>query len=109
MASWNALAARKQLVLDGWKACCIDLFDVLDLEKRLEAVAAVQSNALESAFIPPETDDVNGASEHESESDDELDTSKVRAFGERQSTRARHAPAFDYRLNSQALALTDDD
>jgi hypothetical protein len=108
VASWTALSERKPLVLEGWRSCCLSLFDVMDPEKQTEALAAVHKQQLDHAHIFEEEE--QNASDHDSDSDsDVLDISAPRSFGQRKSTReSKPAAAFGYQLNSQRVAMTED-
>jgi DDE superfamily endonuclease len=110
VTSWTSLWQRKQLVLDGWSACVLALFDVNDPEKRTEALVAVQNKELDHALVFDENE--QDASDHDVSSDsdsDELDVSKARAIGPRKSTReSKPAAAFGYQISSQRIAMTED-
>lgn len=110
VASWMALSQRKEVVLEGWRTCCLSLFNVMSVEKRAEALVAVVNGKLDQAHVFAE--DEQDASDHDSASDvsaDELDTSVPRAFGQRRSTRDSKLPAaYGYQISSQHVAVTED-
>ena len=93
--SYRGMLERKDLVLKGWTRCCTSLFNVLDPEKRCEAMAAVQDKNLEETLVPDEeeADAYEDSSSSESESEDERDFSIPIPEGKR-SGRARSTPDF---------------
>jgi DDE superfamily endonuclease len=110
--SYRGMKERKQLVLDGWQQCCLKLFNVMDPEKRAEALVAVVSKKLDQTWVPIEEEQDKNDSSGEEESDDEedeLDVSKPSAFGERKSGRMRtQAIPHGYQLASSAILMTED-
>jgi hypothetical protein len=113
--SYRGMKERKQLVLDGWQQCCLRLFNVMDPEKRAEALVAVVEKKLDQAWVPVEEEQEkndSGEEEEEEESDDEedeLDVTKPIAFGERKSSRMRtQAKGHGYQLASSAILMTED-
>jgi hypothetical protein len=92
--SYRGMLERKDLVLKGWSQCCTSLFNVLDPEKRCEAMAAVQDKKLEETLVPDEEEqDAYGGSSSESDSDDERDFSIPIPDGKR-TGRVRSTPNF---------------
>lgn len=116
--SWTLLKKRRDLILDGWQKCCVSLFDVMDPEKRTEAVAAVALQQLDEEHVPVEDEsdcesdsesEIGYEASSEDEIKDELDISRPRQFGRRQSQRQRkQSPAFGYQLDTSAIAMTED-
>lgn len=105
--SWHRLTGSKQLVLSGWAKCCTSLYDVMDPEKRIEAVTAVANQELDAKLVPAEHE---ASDAHDTDQDDdELDVGKPVAQG-RRSARARQPrqPARgSFMLNSQRIAMSD--
>jgi hypothetical protein len=106
LESWLELKERKLLILDGWKQCCLDFYNVHAHDKQLEALHDVHEKKLNPNFVPDETEDEHG-DKQESESDDEgddgyegesdsegeeLDTSKTINQGARRSARESRPP-----------------
>ena len=113
--SYKGMKERKQLVLDGWRQCCLGLFNVMDPEKRAEALVAVVEKKLDQAWVPVEDEqDKNSSDEEEAEQEsddeeDELDVTKPVAVGERKSSRMRtQAKSHGYQLASSAILMTED-
>jgi hypothetical protein len=103
--SWSDLCERKQLIIDGWGACCTKLFNVNNPAKRIEAVVAVAAQKLDLEATPAEDEQVYAAS---SESDDELDTSKPITYGKRTGRARKQPTAFGYKLDSSAIESDSD-
>ena len=113
LGSWSKLKEGSTFIKFGWHTCCISLFDVHDLAKRVQVLEEVAKEELDRAFVPEETegenDDYSSSSEEEDEKKDELDIMKERQFGSRRGTRIRAAARkFGFQLNSQQIALTED-
>jgi hypothetical protein len=118
--SWKGMVERKQMILDGWAQCCTRLFNVLDPERRCEAMAAVQNKELDDTLIPDgEEEDTKYDSDSSDDSGDERDFSIPIPEGKR-TGRVRSQPEFlspsmgkamGIRLDpcSLAMELSDED
>ena len=106
--SWKGLRERKQLILGGWDACCLKLFDINSEKRRREAAELVALNQLDLDVLPEgsEPDSCEEpTSEEPTSEDDELDITKPRQFG-RQSTRDRtQTKLFGYMLDSTRIEI----
>ena len=113
LGSWTQMKQGKALIKVGWHTCCVSLFNVHDLAKRVQVLEEVAKDELDRAFVPEEEEkdgDYSSSSEdEEDEEKDELDIMKARQFGTRKSTRKRAAARkFGFLLNSQCIAMTED-
>lgn len=107
--SYKGMKERKQLILDGWKRCCLSLFNVMDPEKRSEALVAVVEKTLDQAMVPDEEEQDQITSDASDVDEDELDVSKPIVSGERASSRMRtQTQPFGYQLTSSAILMTED-
>jgi hypothetical protein len=101
--SWSGLRERKQLILDGWDASCLKLFDINSDKRRREAVELIALKKLDLDALPEESEP-DGYEEPTSD-DDELDVTKPRLFG-KQSTRDRtQTKLFGYMLDSTRIEI----
>lgn len=111
IASWSKMKQGRDYIRMGWHTCCLSLFNVNNVVKRLQVVEEVALGKLERSFIPEQTKE---AVEQESESEeeeqkDELDVMKERQYGSRKSTRKRSQVSVSgYMLNSSQIHLTED-
>lgn len=114
IASWSKMKQGRDYIKMGWHTCCLSLFNVNDVVKRLQVVEEVALGKLEGSFVPAQAEDSEEAAEHESEAEedeekDELDVMKERQYGSRKSARKRSQPAVSgYMLNSSQIHLTED-
>lgn len=113
--SWSALSQGKgrDYVKMGWHTCCVSLFNVFDVNKRIQVVAEDARDEFEAAtFIPAETEqdaEEESSGDEEDEEKDELDVMKERQYGSRKSERKRAAPSFfGYQISSQQIAMSED-
>jgi hypothetical protein len=106
--SWSKLRERRDLIIDGWKKCCLSLFDVLDPEKQREAVEAVARQELEVAHVPAEEEQGAESESDQEESEDELDLALPVPEGKRSTRLRQPAVSFGYQLNSGAIAMSED-
>ena len=119
--SWTELQQCKMTITQGWGRCVMNLFDVHDPLKRMEAMRGVANQELDPAVEPegeeqegddeevPEGEDMNIQSSDEEK--DELDVSHPMAEPTRRSVRERKQTAAatgSYLINSQQIALTED-
>ena len=105
--SWTALSERKLVILDGWRKCCLELFDVADPEKRVQALAAVHKGELKQGLVFEE-DEEEKEQLTDSDSEDELDVSAARTFGKQSTRKRKQASSFGYQFNSQNVAMSED-
>lgn len=104
--SWKGLRERKQLILDGWDASCLKLFDVNSDKRRREAVELIALKQLDLDVLPDGTEP--DSYEEPTSDDDELDVTKPRQFG-KQSTRDRtQTKLFGYMLDSTRIEIDQD-
>jgi hypothetical protein len=102
--SWKGLRERKQLILDGWESCCLKLFDINSEKRRREAVELIALKQLDLDVLPEESEP--GSCEEPTSDDDELDITKPRQFGGRQSSRDRtQTKVFGYMLDSTRIEI----
>lgn len=107
--SWKELKERKDLIVHGWHKCCLSLYDVNDPRKRTDALTAVIEKKFEMTYLPDEEEQgVDSESEHEENSDDELDISKPRVFGIQSARDRTPAKQFGYQIASSQIALSED-
>lgn len=109
----NKLKEGSAFIKSGWHNCCVSLFNVYDLAQRVLVLEEVAKEELDRAFVPAETegdcDYSSSSSDEDDDKKDELDIMKERQFGTRRGTRARAAAKkFDFQLNSQHIALSED-
>lgn len=113
--TWNKMKEGRDYIKMGWHTCCVSLFDVHDLVKRMQVVEAVVKGELDAkGFVPKESEE--GEEEEGDESDHEedeekdvLDVMKERQFGTRKSTRKRSQPTLHgYQLSSSQVAFSSD-
>lgn len=115
LGSWTKMREGSALIKVGWHTCCLSLFNVHDVAKRVQVLEEVAKNELDRAFVPEETEqdgNLSSSSDDDDDDDDEkdvLDVMKARQYGSRKSTRKRAAAQkFGFQLNSQCIAMTDD-
>ena len=110
VGSWKDLKERNDLIKQGWKKCCLDLYDVNCPQKRTDALAAVIEKKLEMSHLPDgEEQDAESAGEHdESDDDDVLDIAKPRIFGKQGTRNRTPALSFGYQIASSAVVMTED-
>ena len=113
LESWTRMKEGSDLIKEGWKICCVSLFDVYNQQKRQEAVAESARGSLELKHVPKE-DEPDNSNEVESESDDdqekkdELDVMKERCFGERKSNRKRkQTKSFGFGVNPSQIDMCE--
>ncbi|MDO9333522.1 MAG: hypothetical protein Q7T57_03245 [Dehalococcoidales bacterium] len=107
--SWKSLKERKSLIIEGWKKCVTDLYNVNNPEKRIEALKCIVKEKLDIAYVPEEEEQDEEESAHEEDSDeDELDITKPRVFGMQGARERTPAKQFGYQLASSAICMTDD-
>jgi len=112
LGSWTHMKQGADLIKVGWHTCCISLFNVHDVAKRVQVLEEVAKDELDRAFVPEEEEQrecSSSSSDDEDEKKDELDIMKERQFGARKGTRKRAAAQkFGFQLDSQRIAMTDD-
>jgi hypothetical protein len=111
IASWSKMKQGRDYIKMGWHSCCVSLFNVHDVVKRLQVVEEVALKELESVFVPDaeESEEQAASESEEDEEKDELDVMKQRQYGSRKSARQRsQASVSGYMLNSSQIALTED-
>jgi hypothetical protein len=104
--SWSALKDKRELITNGWITCCRSFFNVMDPNKRIEAVAAVARRELEPALLPNEEE--TEAASSDSELEDDLDISQPRVFGKLSGRARKQTTPFGYQLSSAAIAMSED-
>jgi hypothetical protein len=117
--SWNRLKDGTDYITMGWHTCVVQLFNVHDVAKRIQAVEEVAKAEVDGNFVPKRGNGTEAAiedtqtvqsDESGSESDeegDELDVMKQRQFGTRKSDRKRKEISnFGYQINSEQIAFT---
>lgn len=118
LAAWQHLSSTKGKLatLNGWHRCVKNYCDVDSEEDRKAALTASTKGEFKVFEVPekeesaPQATDVwEGAPD---DSDDELDVSKPRSFGERRSKRKRsegQRQIGSYMIDSSQIELSDDD
>lgn len=118
LAAWQQLSSTKGklITLNGWHRCVKNYCDLDSEEDRKAALTASTKGEFKVFEVPekeesaPQATDVwEGAADG---SDDELDISKPRAFGERRSKRKRsegQRQIGSYMIDSSQIELSDDD
>ena len=111
--SWNELRKRRSLITDGWAKCCTKLYDVLDRERRIDAVKLIAATQLDADHVPTETDEeqYNDHAPSGSDSDEPgLDLAAPRRFGTRRSGRvSKSVQQLGYRLNTEHIECDGDE
>ena len=93
--SWKRVQEGRDLIKFGWHTCCMSLFDVLDSDKRVEAME--ESEQLDIHHVPvgeeaaPDQPVAGDLELDDSDDDDKdvLDIMKERKFGTRRGARKR--------------------
>lgn len=113
LGSWSKVREGSALIKVGWHTCCLSLFNILDVAKRVQVLEEVARDELDRAHVPEEDEKDGGYSSSSSDDDDdekdELDMMKARQYGTRKSTREKiKAKQHGYQISSQHIAMTED-
>ena len=137
ITSWSKMLAGRQYIKMGWHTCCVSLFDIWSIEKRVALVEAVLRGEFEANHVPvrpsrkrkaaaaaaakpepePEESDEEIEDRYQSEVSDEdshsevdqLDIMKERQYGKRTGRIRTRPVAHGYQLDSSQMELSGDE
>jgi hypothetical protein len=106
--SWSGLRERKQLILDGWEQSCCKLFNINSEHRRRDAVELYALKKLDLDVLPDGTEPDGYAAQVEDENeDDELDTSKPRAYGKQGARIRTQTKGFGYLVDPTRIEIEE--
>jgi hypothetical protein len=105
--SWRDLRERKELILEGWKRSCTDLYDVLSPAKREAAHNFAYLREIDPEAVPEDTEADGYADSENFDSEDELDLTKIRQFGKQSGRARKQTKPHGYMLSSEHIEFED--
>jgi hypothetical protein len=103
--SWKGLRERPELLLQGWRKSCLELFDITSEQRRRDAVELIALKQLDMEELP-QGEEADGLDDADSENeDDELDTSQPRQFGKQGERMRKQSKQFGYMVDPTRIDI----
>lgn len=124
--SWNKMQAGRQYIKMGWHTCCVSLYDIWSLEKRVAVMEEVARKEFEAEHVPMRRksagaaaegseidEDVDKYVESDSQSSDDeadqLDIMKRRQYGKQSGRIRKRTHPFGFQLDSSQMEFSGDE